>query len=206
MIGVRDEQAREKLLAKENLNLETCIDMLKTLQVTHTRAQEMNTEITTHTVRYKTVPNKSTATTSPHNASYGNFPRRFNRTSTSKYTPISSRRALPSGEGRSVCSSCGGAHPKWKDKCPARGATCHTCGKHKHYAKMCRSRDTHQIVEVIHTVGMDRKTKAHATLTINESKCIIPHGYRVVGRHPTISGLRACYRRSFMQQGGTYEH
>ena len=168
VIGVRDEQAREKLLAKENLNLETCIDMLKTLQVTHTRAQEMNTEITTHTVRYKTVPNKSPATTSPHNASYGNFPRRFNRTSTSKYTPISSRRALPSGEGRSVCSSCGDAHPKWKDKCPARGATCHTCGKHNHYAKMCRSRDTHQIVEVIHTVGMDRKTKAHATLTIND--------------------------------------
>ena len=54
VIGVRDEQAREKLLAKDNLNLETCIDMLKTLQVTHTRAQEMNTEITTHTVRCQT--------------------------------------------------------------------------------------------------------------------------------------------------------
>ena len=35
VIGIRDDKAREKLLAKEQLDLETCIDTLKMLEITH---------------------------------------------------------------------------------------------------------------------------------------------------------------------------
>ena len=52
-IGIRDDKAREKLLAKEQLDLETCINTLKMLQITHTYAQEINTDVTTHTVKNK---------------------------------------------------------------------------------------------------------------------------------------------------------
>ena len=60
VIGIRDDKAREKLLAKEQLDLETCINTLNMLQITHTYAQEINTDVTTHTVKYKSAPNKST--------------------------------------------------------------------------------------------------------------------------------------------------
>lgn len=89
VIGIKDDKAREKLLAKEDLNLETCVAMLKTLQVTHTRAQEISTEMTTHLVRHKAAPVKLPAA-SPYNANYGNPARKYNRSrrsSTSKYYP-----------------------------------------------------------------------------------------------------------------------
>ena len=60
VIRIRDDKAREKLLAKEQLDLETCIDMLKMLHITHAYAQEINTDVTTHTVKYKSAPIKST--------------------------------------------------------------------------------------------------------------------------------------------------
>ena len=53
VIGIRDDRAREKLLAKEQLDLETCINTLMMLQITNTYAQEINTDVTTHTVKYK---------------------------------------------------------------------------------------------------------------------------------------------------------
>ena len=39
VIGIRDDKAREKLLAKEQLDLETCIDTLKMRQITHAFAR-----------------------------------------------------------------------------------------------------------------------------------------------------------------------
>ena len=60
VIGIRDDKVREKLLAKEQLDLETCIDTLKMLQLTHAYAQDINTDVTTHTVKYKSAHNKST--------------------------------------------------------------------------------------------------------------------------------------------------
>ena len=59
VIGIRYDKAREKCLAKEQLDLETCIDTL--LQITH--AQKINTDVTTHTVKYKSATNKSTTNT-----------------------------------------------------------------------------------------------------------------------------------------------
>ena len=198
VIGIRDDKVREKLLAKEQLDLETCIDTLKMLQLTHAYAQDINTDVTTHTVKYKSAHNKSTT----------NKPRRGQST---KYK----RHALSQhGDDRSPCTSCGGSHPVGScpargaacrncgrvnhyaaqcpsraatcracgrshsaDQCSARGAICRTCGKANHYAKMCRNKPAHYIDDeaVIHTVGSERKTKAHVTLTINDNADVSFH-------------------------------
>ena len=189
--GIRDDKAREKLLAKEQLDLETCIDTLKMLQITHAYAQYINTDVTTHTVKYTSAPNKSTT----------NTPRIVKSTKHRRHW------LSQHGDDRSLCTSCGGSHTMGKCpahgatcrncgrvnhnaaqcperaatcrtcgrqshsavKCPARGAICRACGKANYYAKMCRNKPAHYMVDetVIHTVGSDRKTKAHATLTIN---------------------------------------
>ena len=175
VIGIRDDKAREKLLAKEQLDLETCINTLKMLQITHTYAQEINTDVTTHTVKYKSAPNKSTT----------NNPRRVQRTKHRRHS------LSQHGDDRSLCTSCGGSHPVGNcpahgatcrdcgrvnhyaaqcperaatcracgrqrhsaDKCPARGPICRVCGKANHYAKMCRNKPAHYMVDeaVIHT-------------------------------------------------------
>ena len=188
VIGIRDDKVREKLLAKEQFDLETCIDTLKMLQLTHAYAQDINTDVTTHTVKYKSAHNKSTT----------NNPRRGQST---KYK----RHALSQhGDDRSPCTSCGGSHPVGScpargaacrdcpsraatcracgrshsaDQCSARGAICRTCGKANHYAKMCRNKPAHYIDDeaVIHTVGSERKTKAHVTLTINDNADVSFH-------------------------------
>ena len=66
MIGIRDDKAREKLLAKEQLDLETCIDSLKMLQITHAYAKEINADVRAHTVnnlsqtsQQRTIPEES---------------------------------------------------------------------------------------------------------------------------------------------------
>ena len=104
VIGIRDDKAREKLLAKEQFDLETCIDN-KMLQITHAYVQEINTDVTTDTVKYKSAPNKSTT----------NNPRRIQRT---KYR----RHALSQhGDDRSLCTSC------WR---PWKSSTYTTAGGH----------------------------------------------------------------------------
>ena len=198
VIGIRGDKVREKLLAKEQLDLETCIDTLKMLQLTHAYAQDINTDVTTHTVKYKSAHNKSTT----------NNPRRGQST---KYK----RHALSQhGDDRSPCTSCGGSHPVGScpargaacrnygrvnhyaaqcpsraatcracgrshtaDQCSARGAICRACGKANHYTKMCRNKPAHYIDDeaVIHTVGSERKTKAHVTLTINDNADVSFH-------------------------------
>ena len=199
VIGIRDDKAREKLPAKEQLDLETCIDTFKMLQITHTYAQEINPDVTTHTVKYKSAPNKSTT----------NNPRRVQSTKHRRHS------LSQHGDDRSLCTSSGGSHPMGKcpahgatcrdcgrvnhyaapcperaatccacgrqihgaDKCPARGAICRACGKANHYAKMCRNKPAHYMVDeaVIHTVVSDRKTKAHVTLTINGNSDVSFH-------------------------------
>ena len=73
------------------------------------------------------------------------------------------------------CRACGRSHSA--DQCSARGAICRACGKANHYAKMCRNKPAHYIDDeaVIHTVGSERKTKAHVTLTINDNADVSFH-------------------------------
>ena len=38
------------------------------------------------------------------------------------------------------CPNCGGDHPQSRDKCPAYGSECKSCGKANHWARVCRSK------------------------------------------------------------------
>ncbi|KAH3872864.1 hypothetical protein DPMN_036087 [Dreissena polymorpha] len=42
------------------------------------------------------------------------------------------------------CDFCGRKHPKTA-KCPAKGVTCHNCGNNNHFAKVCRSKNVHEM-------------------------------------------------------------
>jgi hypothetical protein len=42
---------------------------------------------------------------------------------------------------KDTCYNCGRAYAH-KEKCPAVGATCHSCGKSNHFFYVCRSKNT----------------------------------------------------------------
>ena len=44
------------------------------------------------------------------------------------------------GKSTVNCKYCGLSHERVKEKCPAWGKTCRSCGKKNHYAKVCTSR------------------------------------------------------------------
>ena len=44
------------------------------------------------------------------------------------------------------CRNCGGNWPHPADRpCPAKGKTCHACGKQNHFSKMCRSKENNSV-------------------------------------------------------------
>ena len=47
-------------------------------------------------------------------------------------------------ESSSTCGRCGLTHDK--GKCPAKGKTCHKCGKSSHFAKVCRSKPAGKMI------------------------------------------------------------
>ena len=53
--GIHDDSVRHKLLGEKDLTLVKCLDILRSSQVTHQRAQEISSEesATAHTVRRK---------------------------------------------------------------------------------------------------------------------------------------------------------
>ena len=53
------------------------------------------------------------------------------------------------GQASHNCSRCGHATHKTGDRCPARSATCHKCGKKGHYLSQCFSKTTHASARVV---------------------------------------------------------
>ena len=159
VLGVKNDQIREKLLAKENLDLDKCINLLRTCHVTQLRAQEISSEASTHTIAKK---------------SFSSLPKKraYNQNSTyaSKHsTPQRGANTSSQQQSWRQCGNCGGKHNK--DKCPAYGKTCNSCGRIGHYAKVCRSsKPVHTTDDGdIHTVNLISRTKVHATCKVNDA-------------------------------------
>lgn len=71
-----------------------------------------------------------------------------------------------------VCSYCGNNHVPKKEKCPAYGIICNTCGNANHFAKMCRSarvRSRQKHVHEVHTsqdCDLDESSSEEFVLTV----------------------------------------
>ena len=50
-------------------------------------------------------------------------------------------------QNNSICRNCGGAFPH-AQTCPAKGQTCHSCGKANHWSRVCRSKSRKSVKQV----------------------------------------------------------
>ncbi len=60
-----------------------------------------------------------------------------------RYNKATNKHSKRNAENKDTCYYCGRTYPH-KGKCPAEGATCHSCGKSNHFSNVCRSKNTDQ--------------------------------------------------------------
>ncbi|GFR73036.1 retrovirus-related Pol polyprotein from transposon 297 [Elysia marginata] len=78
---------------------------------------------------------------------------------------------------KSKCRNCGGTfpHPSTR-QCPAKGKTCHSCGKTNHFASVCRSSEKQErhktAVKKIHHEDDESDSDSAGVLQINTKKSI----------------------------------
>ena len=115
-MGIRDDAVRSRLLRETTLDLQKTIDICRAAEQSKSHLDAIKSEALQGVQAVKKIEGRS------------------------------KRRELPqdkqpkSGKVMVDCKYCGLSHEKGKNKCPAFGKTCRSCGKKNHYAKVCNSR------------------------------------------------------------------
>ena len=137
--GIRDDQVREKLLGKRQLDLDKCIEILKSSELTQYQAKEISVdEAQTNYVRRdrqkfnEVLKNKGSGSVKHTKVNSKNATRRQKETTSTS-------------EEIKDCQFCGRCLQNKKEMCPAWGKRCRVCKKVGHFGKMCRSSKVHQV-------------------------------------------------------------
>ncbi|KAK4289628.1 hypothetical protein Pmani_037421 [Petrolisthes manimaculis] len=124
LIGIRDEETKQRLL---ELPTDTTLDRVLTLCKSREAAEN-----TSHELRPQSVLQPTTCAVSM-----------YKKRKKQAWKPSGSKGSVDYNSGstqpRVTCDRCGG-RPHPKDRCPAVGERCRSCGKVGHYAKRCRSK------------------------------------------------------------------
>ena len=116
VVGIRDDAVRSRLLR------ETELDLQKTVDICRASEQEEKEKIQL----VKTSSEKK---------------EKIQLVKTFEAKRTGQQRDNQNKKGKSTvnCKYCGLSHERDKEKCPAWGKTCRSCGKKNHYAKVCIS-------------------------------------------------------------------
>ncbi|KAK4313075.1 hypothetical protein Pmani_015544 [Petrolisthes manimaculis] len=124
LIGIRDEETKQRLL---ELPTDTTLDRVLTLCKSREAAEN-----TSHELRPQSVLQPTTCAVSM-----------YKKRKKQAWKPSGSKGSVDYNSGstqpRVTCDRCG-SRPHPKDRCPAVGERCRSCGKVGHYAKRCRSK------------------------------------------------------------------
>lgn len=128
--GINDPEVRNRLLRENDLDLEKCVNMCRTVELAAQQMKTINDENNVHVIRkyqdkFEKGSNKQKAGDERESAS-----------------ATASRNSTKSGAAErkqhSACRKCGSKHePK---RCPAYGKECRKCKKRNHFAKHCRTK------------------------------------------------------------------
>ena len=130
---------REKFLGKRQLDLDKCIEILKSSELTHYQAKEMSVDEsqTNYVGRDRQKPNEGLKNKGSGNIKHAKMKPKNDNKRQKEFSPTS--------EELKDCQFCGRCHQKKKEMCPASGKRCRVCKKVGHFWKMCRSSKAHQV-------------------------------------------------------------
>ncbi|XP_062574516.1 uncharacterized protein K02A2.6-like [Saccostrea cucullata] len=114
VIGVRDNHTRKKLLQEKNLDLQRCIDICRSNEKSESQLKSI---ADVHHVKFKQKVKQD------------------NRGKTEKRRDTQSIPTIQS------CRYCGRTHPRSREKCPAFGQTCNSCGEQNHFERKCPNKE-----------------------------------------------------------------
>lgn len=133
VLGIRDNSTRKKLLQEKKLDLQRCKDICRANEKTASQLKDIEDVQFVKSMSFKGKYLKGkwqrNQSTSGSKAKYDN------------------------GQPQ-LCTYYGNNHVSKKEKCPAYGIICNTCGNVNHFAKMCRSarvRSRQKHVHEVHT-------------------------------------------------------
>lgn len=130
MVGLRDTSLSERMQLDADLMLEKAVNMARQSEVIKKQQNDlrgrgmMDNDAVTKGRKQKPFTHK-----------------------TPQHPKHSSAKQQPSSLDCQTCYRCGKSPGHAKAQCPARDATCHTCGKRGHYSKVCKSTKTVHVVE-----------------------------------------------------------
>ena len=136
--GIRDDQ--EKLLGKRQLDLDKCMEILKSSKLTHYQAKEVSIDEsqTNYVRRDRQKSNEGLI----KNKESGNIKHAKMK---SKNDNKRQKEFSPTSEELKDCQFCGRRYQNKKEMCPAWIKRCRVCKQVGHFWKMCRSSKVHQV-------------------------------------------------------------
>lgn len=120
--GIESDKLRKKLLVETNLNLNKCIDICKSSELTQAHTKQISTE----TVHVDKV-NKQNRNQKP------NYQNKKAKKSSGKFQSSIINN----------CTRCGRTHKI--NECPAYGKECFKCKRSNHFGKMCKAKEVKEI-------------------------------------------------------------
>ena len=124
VLGIRDDNARKRLLQEPNLTLSSCLDICRAFESSQAQSKAMQEPVSAYAVSHKLKHGK-------HSGGKGKKP---------------SPKLIN-------CGFCGKQHEKDKSKCPAYGQKCKLCKRENHFAVKCRqNKNKAHRVEVVEEI------------------------------------------------------
>ena len=175
ILGVRDEKLREKLISQKSLDLQSAIDLCKSLEIASVQLKEMKEVEGINAVTNKTSFKGSSRPTYGGKSVSG----RRNRPSLSK--------AQESLTGR--CKFCCKSHEFRKELCPAWGKQCNKCGNKNHFSVslLCRA-NKGKVNALQASRDSDESSSDAEQIYVVETVCSLPHSKKGIYCTMVING------------------
>ena len=150
---------RRKLLEKDNISLDDALKICRSWEATAHQAAQMTSSATPGT------------TAEVHAIAHSPQTRR-NRNRNRPWTPPHRESDEPE------CPNCGFQGHMAGDSCPARGRTCHKCGKKNHFSRKCHSNNRTDSTQ--HERIQPRQGRAHHVADVREDLAMEDSDYETV--------------------------
>ena len=151
IFGCSSTKVKEKGLTNPNLTSNDLLQYARTMELTRKHTEQMESVDKLSRSKPHHRPKQSKA---PYYNKSFDSPRSNPKPGTSKQNPKPFHSKPKSSHSHS-CRNCGKPwpHEGGQDNCPAKGKTCHACGKMNHFSNVCRqkNRQNHKVRNLLQT-------------------------------------------------------